>query len=180
MSGARRAKNRACGEGFTLIELLVVMAIIAILASLLLPALATTKEKGRQAVCISNLRQISLGTTLYAQDSSDWFHYFRNSDGVPTVPNGGQWSLAPDRPDLIDLRNPDHLQIAYWGVACATYFGGARRAFRCPSARVVDEWRELGLAFPSDYGLNSSYGINRFVALELPTPLAAEPQQARR
>ncbi len=147
---------------------------------MLLPALASAKEKGRQAVCVGNLRQISLGTTMYAQDNNDWFHYYRNSDGVPMVPNGGQWTLAPDRPETLDLRNTSQLQIAYWGVAYAAYFGGTRRVFRCPSARVVDEWRELGLAFPSDYWLNSSYGINRFVASVPPTPLAAEPDQVRK
>ena len=174
------SSRRCVPSGFTLIELLVVIAIIAILAGLLLPALATAKEKGRRAVCLSNLHQISLGTTLYSQDNRDSFHYYNTSDGVPTVPNGGQWSLSPDRPDLIDVQNPAHLTIAYWGVPYASYFGGARRVFRCPSARIVDEWRELGLAFPSEYWLNSSYGINRFVALTPPTPLVAEPDHARR
>jgi len=158
----------------------VVIAIIAILASLLLPALSAAKEKGRQAVCTGNLHQISIGTTLYASDNDDWFHYYLNSDRVPTVPNGGQWTLAPDRADQLDIRNPNHVQIAYWGVAYSTYFGGTRKVFRCPSARVVDEWRETGLAFPREYWLNSSYGINRFVALAPPSPLFAEPDTARR
>jgi prepilin-type N-terminal cleavage/methylation domain-containing protein len=56
---------------FTLIELLVVVAIIGILASMLLPSLAKARESAKQAVCVSNLKQINLAMTLYTTDNND-------------------------------------------------------------------------------------------------------------
>ncbi len=69
--------------GFTLIELLVVIAIIAILAGMLLPALAKGKAKAASVKCISGVKQIMLGVTMFASDNEDRLPYGLDVAGNP-------------------------------------------------------------------------------------------------
>lgn len=65
-------------KGFTLIELLVVIAIIALLLSVILPALRKAKEQSRNMICRNNARQFQLGTKLYWQDYKDSLFVFHS------------------------------------------------------------------------------------------------------
>ena len=136
---SKLAHARRQPGAFTLIELLVVIAIIAILAAMLLPALASAKERAKRAGCTNNLRQVGLGMTIYAGDFNDTLLACRPSGGgfvqialnppqqqeakqlgLPVATNGTAsiWS-CPDRPQL-----PYYDSVRGQYVIGFQYFGG--------------------------------------------------------
>jgi len=141
-------------RGLTRLEVVVLVGTTAIFAMILLPAMATTHQQDRSSVCVNNLRQIWLGMMNYAADN-DGYLYSRSDGNVPEVPNNGRWTANPRATNML---GPEDL-MAYWGVAYFDYIGRTREVFRCPSARIVDQWREEGLSYADEYWLTSTYGV---------------------
>lgn len=107
-------------KGFTLIELLVVIAIIAILAAILFPIFVTAKDRGRQAKCMGNMKQLGSALSLYLQDTSDRMPY-----------QGGQ--VVDDALNFAVYRTPAGVN---WASGLFLYTKNARAIFTCPSSQL--------------------------------------------
>ena len=123
-------------KAFTLIELLVVIAIIAILMSVLMPALKRAREGGKRASCLSNLKQLTLAWSMYADENDD-----RLVNGATGYSNysGGDWGTHANELAWIDGFHPDP---ADWDAQIQDIKRGAlwpylrnEKIYRCPTGR---------------------------------------------
>ncbi|MBI4027559.1 MAG: prepilin-type N-terminal cleavage/methylation domain-containing protein [Verrucomicrobia bacterium] len=163
--------NRSIQRGFTLIELLVVIAIISILAALLSPAISQAREKGRQAACLSNLKQIGYALVMYAQENDDYLPGARNpgtawcwatllepyQGGIQKLPcltwkSKGYWHTWSGTYSY-------NLYFGFWNAGTWVYNLRRLSQFRRPAEEaVVVDGTGLTAADINDY-FGSDYGI---------------------
>ena len=146
--------------GFTLIELLVVIAIIASLASLLLPALARAKQRGKSVACLSNLRQMGIAANAYVADHDDSFPIAYST----AVENGVNVSYAWDLTTLMESPVRVVPGLLWEGQ-------GAEQIHQCPSFAGKANW----LVDPfTGYNYNISFiGHGQFESIQEPARASA-------
>ena len=141
-------------NGFTLVELLVVIAVIGILASLLLPALARSKAKANTIYCLNNNKQLVAGWLMYADDYSQRLPY--NFGGADAESNANwvagrlDWELTPD--------NTNTAQLTKAGLG--SYVAKNFSIYRCPSDSVLSPLQH-GAGWNTrvrSYSMNASVG----------------------
>ena len=152
-------------RAFTLIELLVVIAVVALLAAFLFPVFSRVRERARQTQCLSNLRQLGLATSQYAQDSDDHYPYGGdpgdlNTDSWQDSEKGKYWPA-------IQSMKANHQTLPN---VMAGYVKD-RNLWRCPDDSGFDfggAFEDLPLAaHPSCFqAFGMSYGYTTLLALD--------------
>ena len=137
VSRTSASARRAAGVGFTLIELLVVVAVIAILAAILLPALARAKERARAIQCLSNTRQLTLAWQIYSDDHEDRLPYNLGMSGsfrtrLNWVNNVMTWGA-------LGALDTDNTNAATITEASLGPYSSAASIYHCPSDHVVSK-----------------------------------------
>jgi prepilin-type processing-associated H-X9-DG protein/prepilin-type N-terminal cleavage/methylation domain-containing protein len=156
------------GSGFTLVELLVVIGIIALLVSILLPALGRSREQAKRVVCLSNMRQMVIAANTYAGDSNGSYPiaYYWAVDGNTA------YSYAWD---LTTIKRPGEPNQVIAGLLWGST--GTIKIQQCPSFEGKANW----LIDPyTGYNYNTSYiGHGQFEAIVAPAGIAkiARPGQ---
>ena len=143
-------------RAFTLIELLVVIAIIAILASLLLPALASAKQKAWTINCVSNLKQIGLGLRMFADDNEE--RYPQSGGSItwnwtdPASPTNGWMQQIYSYVQNTNVYHcPGNAQLPVNNRSPFNYFNGARAAYiAAGDQRAAVNGRQIQFFLPDD------------------------------
>ena len=133
----RKFNSQLCAA-FTLIELLVVLGIIAVLAALLLPALASAKASARRIECITRQHQWALAFHMYADDNAGWLpREGYHNDGEVYVNNWVMVGSTAAKDVWYNALASDYLSLRPASSYASTRlpFYGRNTGFHCPSAR---------------------------------------------
>ncbi len=159
----RRNRRAALAAAFTLIELLVVIAIIAVLAAILFPVFASSREKGRQTACLSNMKQVGLAFAQYLSDHDSTY---------PTCDNDkAKISGMPPEPETPEEDGPPERD---WHIVLQPYIKNFA-VFRCPSddSTIPTDPRNPDLEIKKEYV--SSYTVNGWSEYDLAEAAVTRP-----